>query len=77
MIGLHPGRLVGNQRISRSVGLVETVIGKFRHQIENFYRLRLGDAACGGAGGKNLALAVHLRADLLAHGAPQKIRTSQ
>ena len=72
-IGFQISCLIGDQRVSRGMALVEAVIGKFREQIENRIR-RLGiKAAFNSAGNKALPLLIHFRLDLFAHRAAQQI----
>ena len=77
IVRLEPAGLVGDQRIGRRVALVEAVVGEFGQQIENLVRLGLEHAALHGAAHEAVALGVHLRLDLLAHGAAQQIRLAQ
>ena len=77
MVGLEVGGLVGDQRVGRGVGFVEAVAGELGDQLE--------DAACIGlrhlvgqrALDEGLPLGVHLRLDLLAHGAAQQVGAAQ
>ena len=55
------------------MALVESVIGEFRQQIENLVGLRLGQAVVDRALHEATALRVHLRLDLLAHGAAEHV----
>ena len=52
---------------------MKPVIGEFRQKVEDLVRLLLRDAALGGAGDEAPALGIHLRLDLLAHGAAQQV----
>ena len=72
-IRLHIGGLIGDQRVSRGVALVEAVFGEALEQIEDGVGLMALDAALDAPATKSLALRLHLLADLLAHGAAQKI----
>ena len=73
IIRLHVGGLIGDQRISRRVALVEAVFGEALEQVEDRIRLIAFDTALDRAGDETLALRLHLLADLLAHGAAQQI----
>ena len=55
------------------MALVEAVIGEFGEKIEDFIGLGLGHAALDRAVDETGALGVHLRLDLLAHGAAQHV----
>ena len=71
---LHPGGLIGEQRIGGGVRFVEAVAGEFVDQIEQFVGLLGFDAGHRlAAVDEALALRVHLRLDLLAHGAAQQV----
>ena len=73
IVRLQIGGLVGDQRVGRGVALVEAVFGETLQQIEDRIGMRALDAALGRAFDEILALRLHLRADLLAHGAAQQI----
>ena len=53
--------------------LVEAVVGELRAGIEDRHRIGVRDVVRDCAGDEALALLLHLRADLLAHGAAQQI----
>ena len=59
------------------MALVEAIAGKLGDQIEDVTGLRFFEAALDGAAHEPLALSVHFRLDLLAHGATQQIRIAQ
>ena len=73
MVRLQPGRLVGQQRIRRGVRFVEAVVGELGAGFERQVGVGFGNAFLGRAFHEAHALLVHLRADLLAHGAAQKV----
>ena len=73
MVGLEPGRLVGDQSIRRRVALVEAVVGELGEQLEDLLGLLLRQTTLDGAGDEALALRVHLGLDLLAHRAAQHV----
>ena len=73
IIRLHIGGLIGDQRVGRGVALVEAVFGEAFEQIEDGVGLVFLDAALDRARDEDGALRAHLLADLLAHGAAQKI----
>ena len=73
IIRLHVGGLIGDQRVSGGVALVETVFGEALEQVEYRVGLRALDAALDAAFDETVALRLHLLADLLAHGAPQQV----
>ena len=73
VIRLHVGGLIGDQRVGRRVAFVEAVFGETLEQIEDRVRLVALDTALDAACDEMLALLLHLVADLLAHGAAQKI----
>ena len=77
IIGLHVGRLVGDHGIGGGVGLVEAVAGELGHLIEDVGGLGRGHPARRGAVDEGLALLGHLRLDLLAHGAAQKVGVAE
>ena len=77
IIGLHVGRLVGDHGIGGGVGLVEAVAGELGHLIEDVGGLGRGYPARLGAVDEGLALLGHLRFDLLAHGAAQKVGVAE
>ncbi len=55
------------------MALVEAVIGEFGEQVENLVGLGLGQPVVDRAVHEAVALRVHLRLDLLAHRAAQKV----
>ena len=56
------------------MALVEAVVGEFREQVEDFVGLGARSTPrADGAADEALALRVHLRLDLLAHGAAQHV----
>jgi len=59
------------------VRLVEAVAGEFLHQIENMRGLRVAHTARHRTADEYRALLGHFLGLLLAHGAPQKIRSAQ
>ena len=77
VVRLQIGRLIGDQRISGGMRLVETVAGEFRHLLEDLVGEPGIDAARGGALDKQLALRLHLGLDLLAHRAAQQIGAAE
>ena len=77
MVRLQPGGLVGDQRVGGGVRFVEAVVGELRHQVEDFGGLRRIDAALDRALGEDVALRLHLRGDLLAHGAAQQVGAAE
>ena len=73
---LQPGGLVGDQRISGGVALVEAVAGELVDQVEQLVGLGRGDlVVVAQPSTKRGALRVHLRLDLLAHRAAQQVRS--
>src|SRR3546814_6050261 len=56
---------------------VEAVAGELVDQVEDVGRPLLGDALGHGALHEDVALGVHLRLDLLAHGAAQQVGLAQ
>ena len=56
MVRLPPGGLVGDQRVGRGMGLVETVIAELGHEVEHLLGLLGRDAARGRAVDEGLAL---------------------
>ena len=70
-IRLHIGGLVGDQRISGGMALVEAVFGEAFEQVENGVGLVALDAVLDRALDEDGALRLHLLPDLLAHGAAQ------
>ncbi len=72
-VRLQIRRLVGDERVGGGMRLVEAVVGELRHQFEDVFGLGLGDAPLDRASDEALALLLHFRADLLAHGAAQEI----
>ena len=77
VIGLQIGGLEGDERVGRGVALVEAVIGELGEEVEDLVGLALVEAALDGAGHEALALGVHLRLDLLAHGAAQQVGVAE
>ena len=77
IIGLHVSGLIRDQRVSRGVALVEAVVGETFEQFENRVGLRLPDAARDAAIDEDAALLLHFAADLLAHGAAQKVGVAE
>ena len=73
MVGLQVGGLIGDQRVGRGVALVEAVAGELVDLLEDLLGLGLGHAARDRALDEVLALGLHLRADLLAHGPAQQV----
>ena len=73
VIGLEIGRLECDERVGCSVALVEAVIGELGEEVEDLVGLALVQPTLDGALHEPLALGVHLRLDLLAHGAPQEV----
>ena len=65
--------MIGHQRISRSVGLVEAVACEFRYKIKDIASFFRVNATLNGAVTEAAPLLVHLFLDLLAHGAPQDV----
>ncbi len=55
------------------MALRETVLGEFREQLEDRFRLVAVDVVGDGAGDEAVALRRHLGADLLAHRAAQVV----
>ena len=77
IVGLEIGGLVGDERIGGGVRFVEAIAGELGHQLENIIGLRRLDALGLGARHEALLLRIHLRLDLLAHGAAQEIGFAQ
>src|SRR5260221_306185 len=73
IVRLQVGGLVGYERISGGVALVEAVVGKARQQLEDRFGLAAVDPALDRSGDEIGALRLHLLLDLLAHGATQKV----
>ena len=73
IVRLHVGGVIGDQRIGGGVRLVEAVVGEFGEQVEDRVGVVLGQPLFQGAVDEADALGVHLRLDLLAHGAAQQI----
>src|SRR5665811_1905485 len=72
-IRLHIGGLVGDQRVSRGVALVEAVFGEALEQIEDGVGLVALDVIFYRTLDEIVALRLHLLANFLAHGAAQQI----
>ena len=71
---LQPGGLVGDQRVSGGVALVEAVAGELVDQIEQLVRLVCGNPVHPRTAlDEARALGVHLGLDLLAHRAAQQV----
>ena len=77
MMRLEIGRLIGHQRVGGSVRFIETIAGKFFHQIEQVASLLFRGAVPERAVDKNLALLGHLFRILLAHRTAQQVGCSQ
>ena len=77
VVRLHPGGLIGDQGIRRSMRLIEPIIGEFCHEVKDFRRFFRRDTTPDGAIREDLSLLFHLRADLLAHGPAQQIGATQ
>ena len=77
MVGLQIGGLVSDDAISGGVRFVEAIAGELGHQLEDIIGLRRFDALGLGARHEALLLGIHLRLDLLAHGAAQQIGLAQ
>ncbi|MDF9789999.1 hypothetical protein M2440_000700 [Methylorubrum extorquens] len=77
MVRLQIGGLVGHQRVGGCVGLVEAIIRELGEQVEDLVGLGLGQAVLGAALHEAVALGVHLRLDLLAHGAAEHVGFAQ
>ena len=76
-MGFQIRRVIGQQRISRRVRLIESVTGKLRHQIKYLLNLFLREAALDRALRKALTLLRHFFSFLLAHCAPQQVSFTQ
>ncbi len=70
---LHVGGLIRHDRVCCGVRLIEAIVGELGQQVEDHIRLRLIDTACNRPFDETNALLVHLHADLLTHGATQKV----
>jgi hypothetical protein len=77
VMGLQPGRLVGDQRIGGRVRLVEAVTGEGLHLVEDEVGQVLLDAARHRALDEDDALLGHLGRLFLAHGAAQDVGGAQ
>ncbi len=77
VIGFEISRLIGDQRVSGGVRLVEAVAREFRHQLEDILGAAAVDAVGDRALDEALLLRRHLLLDLLAHGAAQQIRLAE
>ncbi|OQC27920.1 MAG: hypothetical protein BWX71_01111 [Deltaproteobacteria bacterium ADurb.Bin072] len=77
VVGLEVCGLIGDQCIRRGMGLVEPIIGELLHEVEDLPGLVPVHAALHGPRHEDLPLGGHLLADLLAHGAPEKVRLAQ
>ena len=77
MVGLEVGRLVADQRIGGGVALVEAVACELVDLVEDRRSLVLLDAVLLCALDEARALRVHLRLDLLAHGAAQQVGAAE
>ena len=73
IIGLQIGCLVGHQRIGGGVRFVESIARKGGNLVEHIRGKLFGEIIRHRTGDEGLSLLVHLRLDLLAHGAPQKV----
>jgi hypothetical protein len=73
IIGLQICGLVADDRIGGGVGLVEAVAGELGDEVEDRHRVGASDPALDRAFDESGALRVHLRLDLLAHGASQQV----
>ncbi len=69
--------MIGKQRISAGVRLVEAVAGELFHQVENAHGLLFGDFVFLAAGKEFGALCGHLLLFLFAHGAAEKVRLAE
>ena len=76
-MGFQPGGLVSEQGIGNGMGLVETVTGKFFHQVKNGGCHGFADFIALSAFHENVPLLGHLFALFLTHGAPQQVRRPQ
>ena len=75
---LQPAGLIGEQRIGGSVALVEAISGEFVDQVEQLVRLlRLDPRNLLATIDEALALGVHFRLHLLAHGPAQQVGIAQ
>ncbi len=77
MVGLEIGGLVADQRVSCGVGLVEAVTRELVDLIEDRRGLVRLHVVLLGALDEERPLGVHLRLDLLAHGATQQVSAAQ
>src|SRR4029077_17077635 len=76
-VRFHIGGLIGDQRVGRSMALVEAIFGKTLEQVEDRVGLVTLDTVLHAASNEMLALVLHLLADLLAHGAAEQIRLTK
>jgi hypothetical protein len=77
MMRLEVGGLVGDERISCRMRLVEAVAGELLHEVEERGRLRAADAVALCARDEDVAVLRHLFLVLLAHRAAQEIRLAE
>ena len=77
VVGLEPGGLVGDQRVSRRVALVEAVACELRHLLEDAGGLLAVHIVGFGALDETDLLLVHFLLDLLAHGAAQQVSIAE
>ena len=77
MVRLEVRGLVGDQRVCRSVRLVEPIAGKLFHQVEELRRARFRQAVFLCPVDEHEAMLGHLLGKLLAHRAPQKVRGAE
>ena len=73
VVGLEISRLIGEKRVRGGMRFVEAVFGKFGAGVEHGLGGRRRDGAGLSALEKAATLGIHLRLDLLAHGAAQEI----
>ncbi len=77
MMRLQPGGLIGDQGIAGGVALVEAIARELVDQIEQFPGLGRTNIVARAALDEARPLGVHLRLDLLAHGAAEQIGFAQ
>jgi hypothetical protein len=77
VVGLQPGRLVGDEPVAVGVGLVERVVGERLDDVEQRGAERLVVAGGHAAGYELLALGLDEGPDLLAAGLAQVVRLGQ
>ena len=77
VVDLDPRGVVGQERISSSVGFVKSVARKLFHQVKYFVGFGFGDVVLGRTCAKNSPVLGHFFGFFLAHRAAQHVRATQ